>query len=267
MNDCKKRPSVLVVDDDNAIHAALRLSFNEAGWDYTGVRTGAEGLSLVKEKNFSAAIIDGLLPDMTGVEFCRAARAVPGLKMPPIAFLSAFFKDTATLRELFVDIGVRIVLHKPREPREIVHRVCELVKIDCSSIALTPESMAEFAAIRDMYVESFFENASSIEALLEAIESNPDDTAYLLSLRNIVHKINGSAGCYGFARVSLSAARWEREILDIIESGRDVSADVLRGFCRRFENIKVDFQSPRHAEPNVPGGEPCLKSQGLFASF
>ncbi len=267
MNDCREKPRALVVDDDNAIHAALRLSFNEAGWDYVGVLTGAEGLSMLRERDFSAVIIDGILPDMTGVELCRAASAVPGLAMPPIAFLSAFFKDTATLRELFVDIGVGIVLHKPRHPREIVRRVCELVKKDCSSSALTPESMAEFAEIRALYIESFFENASSIETLLDALEANPGDSASLLSLRNIVHKINGSAGSYGFARVSLGAARWEREILDIIESGLEVSADELRGFCRRFEDIKVDFQSPRHADSDDSGEEPCLTSQGLCASF
>ncbi len=267
MSNLKERPSVLVIDDDNAIHDALRLSFNEAGWDYVGVLTGAEALSLLKERDFSAVIIDGILPDMTGVELCRAARAVPGLKMPPIAFLSAFFKETDTLRELFVDMGVGIVLHKPRPPREIVRRACELVKSDYSDSSLTPESMAEFAEIRALYIESFFEKATAIEALLESLELNPGDSASLLSLRNIVHKINGSAGSYGFARVSLGAARWEREILDIIESGLEVSADELRGFCRRFEDIKVDFQSPRHADSKNSGEEPCLTSQGLCASF
>ncbi|HOY61675.1 MAG TPA: response regulator [bacterium] len=267
MNDFTKKLSVLVVDDDNAIHSALRFSFNEAGWDYVGVLAGTEALSLLRERAFSAVIIDGILPDMTGVELCRAARAVPGLVMPPIAFLSAFFKDTSTLRELFVDMGVGIVLHKPRQPREIVRRVCELVKTDCSSSVLTPESMAEFAEIRALYIESFFENARAIESLLEGLESNPGDSISLLSLRNIVHKINGSAGSYGFARVSLGAARWEREILDILDSGLAVSADALRGFCQRFENIKVDFQSPRHSDNDDPDEEPRLMSQGLFASF
>ena len=66
---------ILVVDDESILREALRDWLTSAGYTVEAVERGAEALKAVEETDFGVAILDFRLPDKTGIEVLREARA------------------------------------------------------------------------------------------------------------------------------------------------------------------------------------------------
>lgn len=72
-----KRPvRTLVVDDENSVRVLLQTVLRRAGHDVTVVETAADGLAELRRRDFQLVITDKNLPDVSGLEFFRQARAL-----------------------------------------------------------------------------------------------------------------------------------------------------------------------------------------------
>jgi CheY-like chemotaxis protein len=87
--------TVLVVDDDPAITAFLRLALEDAGY---GVLTAVDGaaLQLAQEQQPDVILLDLLMPDMDGIEVSQRLRANPATAHIPIIAMSAQDRLLAT---------------------------------------------------------------------------------------------------------------------------------------------------------------------------
>src|SRR5580765_3538308 len=74
-------PKVLIVEDDEAMGAALKDGFSYEGYEVEFAADGAEGLRLATERGPDLVILDVMLPKMSGFDVCReirkTGRAVP----------------------------------------------------------------------------------------------------------------------------------------------------------------------------------------------
>lgn len=68
---------VLVVDDSKAQRKILTLSLSRWGYSVAEAASGDEALDLCKTESFDIILSDWMMPGMTGLEFCRAFRALP----------------------------------------------------------------------------------------------------------------------------------------------------------------------------------------------
>jgi DNA-binding response OmpR family regulator len=66
---------LLVVEDDDAMSAALERGLVAEGFDVTVVGNGVDGLSLAEAQPFDAIVLDLMLPGLNGFRFCRELRA------------------------------------------------------------------------------------------------------------------------------------------------------------------------------------------------
>jgi two-component system phosphate regulon response regulator PhoB len=66
-------PRVLVVEDDAAIAELLRYNLEAEGYLSTVVGSGEEAELQVAEDHFDLAIVDWMLPGLSGIELCRAS--------------------------------------------------------------------------------------------------------------------------------------------------------------------------------------------------
>ena len=62
------RPSVLIVDDDVGIRRLLTRALNESGYSTDSAENGAEAVKKTNERYYNLALIDIVLPDISGVE-------------------------------------------------------------------------------------------------------------------------------------------------------------------------------------------------------
>ncbi|HEY9099485.1 MAG TPA: response regulator [Thiobacillus sp.] len=66
--------TLLIVDDEANILAALTRLFRRDGYRLLSASSGQEGLALLAENEVGVILSDQRMPDMSGVEFLRAAR-------------------------------------------------------------------------------------------------------------------------------------------------------------------------------------------------
>jgi two-component system, OmpR family, KDP operon response regulator KdpE len=111
-------PKVLVCDDEAQILRALRVILRDAGYEVLPADSGQEALDVAAVEHPDAAIIDLMLPDITGVDVCRQLREWSDL---PIIVLSAVGDEDAKVEALAA--GADDYVTKPFGPRELVARV------------------------------------------------------------------------------------------------------------------------------------------------
>jgi len=82
------RKSVLVVDDEPAMRMALAASFARTGWRVETASGVAEALEKVRDDSFPLVVTDVRMPDGSGLQVMRAARA--GSPSTAVILLTAF---------------------------------------------------------------------------------------------------------------------------------------------------------------------------------
>lgn len=93
------RPTVLVVEDEDALRAAIRRLLQEQGYNVLEAQNGATALQLLEgtaAKNVALVLTDLRMPVMDGRQLAAAlARRHPSL---PIVFMSGFTAQLMDLR-------------------------------------------------------------------------------------------------------------------------------------------------------------------------
>ena len=121
MNRAKR---VLIVEDDVHIANLLRMHLRDEGYDVTHAATGDDGLRLLESDDWSALVLDLMLPGVDGLEICRRARAMT--RYTPIIITSA--RASEVHRILGLELGADDYLAKPFSVMELVARVRALLR-------------------------------------------------------------------------------------------------------------------------------------------
>jgi DNA-binding response OmpR family regulator len=111
-------PRILIVEDDDHIRTALRLMFEGEGFSVDDAPTGELGVALFTRMTSDVAIVDVMLPGMTGFQTCEALRASSDV---PIVIVSA--RDETADVVLGLESGADDYVTKPFVPEELLARV------------------------------------------------------------------------------------------------------------------------------------------------
>lgn len=68
---------ILVVDDSKAQRRILQMQLSRWGYEVTEAASGEEALTLCLTRNFDIVLSDWMMTGMSGLEFCKAFRALP----------------------------------------------------------------------------------------------------------------------------------------------------------------------------------------------
>jgi DNA-binding response OmpR family regulator len=111
--------TILVVEDDVRMQKVLRRLFSTEGFHVVCALDGLEGLDLFHSSSPSIAILDLMLPRMTGRDLCkRIKKASP---RTPVIILSAITEVADKV--LLLELGADDYVTKPFSPRELLARV------------------------------------------------------------------------------------------------------------------------------------------------
>ena len=100
--------TLVLVEDDERIRRSVARGLTERGYDVRAAPTGREGLSMVREAEPDAMILDLGLPDISGSELLRMVRAVNPL---PVIVATALDDESEIVRLL--DAGADDYVVKP----------------------------------------------------------------------------------------------------------------------------------------------------------
>jgi DNA-binding response OmpR family regulator len=110
---------ILLVEDEVKLARFVELELTSEGYQVTIAHDGMTGLSLAREAKPDLAILDWMLPGLTGVEICRRLRATGN--SIPIILLTA--KDDISDRVAGLDAGADDYLVKPFSIEELLARL------------------------------------------------------------------------------------------------------------------------------------------------
>jgi two-component system alkaline phosphatase synthesis response regulator PhoP len=118
------KPSILLVEDEENLHEALKLNLELEGYEITSAFTGSEALQKVQSEYFDLIILDVMLPDVDGISITETIRVQNN--QVPILILSA--KNTSSDRVLGLKKGADDYLTKPFNLEELLLRVQKLIE-------------------------------------------------------------------------------------------------------------------------------------------
>ena len=98
---------------------------------------------------------------------------------------------------------------------------------------------AVFASLKASYRAGLPAKLSAFTDLLDLLEQEPNSRELAKKLLLEVHKFHGSAGSYGFPRISEIAGEWELRLKSVSEQEEKVGESHLqeyRNYLRRIEN-------------------------------
>jgi DNA-binding response OmpR family regulator len=110
---------VLVIEDNRDIARLIRLNLRDLPTETDVAYSGSEGLAMARRGAYNLVILDLMLPDLDGIEICRALRN--DRKYLPILMLTA--RSSEVDRILGLEMGADDYLTKPFSIRELVARV------------------------------------------------------------------------------------------------------------------------------------------------
>ncbi|OWY63781.1 DNA-binding response regulator [cyanobacterium TDX16] len=110
---------ILLVEDEVKLARFLELELSSEGYRVSVAHDGMAGLTLARETSFELAILDWMLPGLTGVELCRRLRAT-GNKIPVILLTA---RDEVGDRVAGLDAGADDYVVKPFSIEELLARI------------------------------------------------------------------------------------------------------------------------------------------------
>ena len=116
--------SVLVVDDEPGVRAALERALRVERYEVRSAGGGSEALALLAERRPDAIVLDVAMPDVDGLEVCRRLRAAGD--RTPVLMLTA--RDAVDDRVAGLDAGADDYLVKPFALRELQARLRALLR-------------------------------------------------------------------------------------------------------------------------------------------
>jgi DNA-binding response OmpR family regulator len=117
---------ILVAEDDRDIAELIARYLQKAGWEAHLAASGDEALAYARAHGVDVAILDVMLPGMSGLEVCRALRADKATAAVPIIMLTARAEEAD--RVIGLELGADDYVAKPFSPNELVARVRALVR-------------------------------------------------------------------------------------------------------------------------------------------
>lgn len=118
------KTSILLVEDEENMHEALKLNLEMEGYAVTSAYNGAEGLKAVNNEYFDIIIMDIMLPEIDGITVIENIRLQHN--EVPILILSA--RNSGSDRVLGLKKGADDYLTKPFNLEELLLRVEKLVQ-------------------------------------------------------------------------------------------------------------------------------------------
>lgn len=164
--------TVLIVDDSAADRALLRTILGRAGYSVHESARGREALGDVRVVRPHVLILDVNLPDMSGLEVCRAIRAAPELANVPVLMLTVRHDDTDVLAGL--EAGADDYVAKDSAAEIILGRVRRLIEYrQMSGLAMLNQQLAQVGRLLAGIVHEIRGPLSVIRGNAELLKMEP----------------------------------------------------------------------------------------------
>ena len=183
--------TVLICDDNVAVHESLTIYLNEAGVNVLSACDGDSALQILQTQSVQLLILDLMLPGRFGTEILQELRKFSEI---PVLILSA--KDSEFDRVLGLELGADDYVVKPFSPKEVAARVRAILKRSGRTAAHRKLTFANLTIDRDAYAAFVGDEPLSLTAkeleVLALFAANPN---VVLTRERIMNTVWGYEYC------------------------------------------------------------------------
>jgi two-component system response regulator RegX3 len=115
--------NILLVEDEASLSEPLAFLLQKEGYSVTIAEDGRRAVDLFAQGEFNLVLLDLMLPELSGVEVCRAIR---GSSQVPIIMLTA--KDSEVDIVVGLELGADDYVTKPYSSRELLARITAVLR-------------------------------------------------------------------------------------------------------------------------------------------
>ena len=116
---------IVVADDDPDIRRLVAFTLRRRGHTVLEAASGDVALALISDELPDLAVLDMMMPGLTGLEVIHALAAEPKTARVPVVLLSA--KGQVNEVQSGLDSGARAYLVKPFVPRDLAEKVAGIL--------------------------------------------------------------------------------------------------------------------------------------------
>ena len=173
MNKENTKGSILLVEDEENLHEALKLNLELEGYEVSSAYDGTTALKTVQGEYFDLIILDVMMPEMNGFDVAAILKNDPQTMDIPIIVLSIVQDKTRGFR-----IGVDRYLTKPIDTVQLFAEVGDLLEQGKSKkkVMVVDEDSAAVRTLTDVLQAKGYQVVESDgkELVEKAISSQPD---------------------------------------------------------------------------------------------
>jgi two-component system phosphate regulon response regulator PhoB len=118
-------PSVLVVEDEDNIAAALEFLITREGYRHDRVASGSAAMPRIRDTHPDLVLLDVMLPEVSGYDICQSIRRDPTLADVKVLMMTA--RGSAMERRRGLELGADGFISKPFELQDLRAEVRRLL--------------------------------------------------------------------------------------------------------------------------------------------
>ena len=134
---------ILIVEDEASFLEALTFLLGKEGFVVDTATTGTEALAKFGRSEFDLILLDLMIPEISGIEFCRTIRAQSQV---PIIMLTA--KDTEIDKVVGLELGADDYVTKPYSRSELVARIRAVLRRGNGAVSESDAGVLSVANIK-----------------------------------------------------------------------------------------------------------------------
>jgi len=139
---------ILIAEDEEALSDLLDYNLTHAGYSVRLCAYGDEALTAIEEDPPDLAILDWMLPSVSGIEICRQIRAKTETHDLPVIMITARGEEEDRIRGL--NTGADDYMTKPLSVAELVARVQAVLRRTRPSLAGDVAAFGDITLNRDV---------------------------------------------------------------------------------------------------------------------
>ena len=140
------KEKILIVEDEKDIVKMLEYNLKKEGFRTLSANNGEDGLDMARKEHPDLILLDLMLPEMDGLEVCKAVKNDTKTAAIPIIILTAKAQETDKIVGL--ELGADDYVTKPFSPKELIARIKAVLRR-----VKEKEKLPEVFKIGDMVID------------------------------------------------------------------------------------------------------------------